>query len=158
MSTIEPNYAGSVRFEKVETTKNFQLAKHYKITKLPTLLLFRGAEQVGLLVNLGLLANLLIHGALACAASGCQDAREAVHTMLRGQPGASGAAPDTLLFALPTGRPGGGGAVGTGSGPSPALQAAAALSLEGRARAPAQSPRSKRKIVETRSPAPATLE
>ncbi|KAL4429580.1 hypothetical protein ABPG77_008629 [Micractinium sp. CCAP 211/92] len=46
MCTIEPNYAGSVRFEKVETTKNFQLAKHYKITKLPTLLLFRGAEQV----------------------------------------------------------------------------------------------------------------
>lgn len=47
MSKLEPEYAGIVRFEKVDTCKNYELAKRYKITKLPTLLLFQGAEQVG---------------------------------------------------------------------------------------------------------------
>ncbi|KAL4458408.1 hypothetical protein ABPG75_013273 [Micractinium tetrahymenae] len=46
MSKIEPEYAATVRFEKIDTTKNYELAKHYRITKLPTLLLFQGTEQV----------------------------------------------------------------------------------------------------------------
>lgn len=49
MSKIEPHYAGTVRFEKVDVGKNYELARHYKITKLPTLLLFQGDQQVGFL-------------------------------------------------------------------------------------------------------------
>ncbi len=42
---LEPTYKGRCAFLKVDAQQNYQLAQHYKVSKLPTLLVFRGGVQ-----------------------------------------------------------------------------------------------------------------
>lgn len=42
---LEPSYKGRCAFLKVDAQQNYQLAQHFKVSKLPTMLVFRGGVQ-----------------------------------------------------------------------------------------------------------------
>lgn len=46
LKKLEPIYKGRCSFLKVDAQQNYKLAQHYKVSKLPTLLIFRGGVQV----------------------------------------------------------------------------------------------------------------
>ena len=45
MKAIEPSYQGKCAFRKVDAQQNYKLAQHFKVSKLPTLLVFRAGVQ-----------------------------------------------------------------------------------------------------------------
>lgn len=64
---LEPIYKGRCSFLKVDAQQNYKLAQHYKVSKLPTLLIFRGGVQAS--------AQGYVSGAEHCLAQGGADPR-----------------------------------------------------------------------------------
>ncbi|PRW45031.1 thiol reductase thioredoxin [Chlorella sorokiniana] len=46
LKALEPGYKGRCAFLKVDAQQNYQLAQHFKVSKLPTMIVFRGGLQV----------------------------------------------------------------------------------------------------------------
>jgi len=50
---LEPTYKGRCAFLKVDAQQNYLLAQHYQVSKLPTVLVFRGGVQASAVCESG---------------------------------------------------------------------------------------------------------
>ncbi len=58
LEALADEYSGKVKFVKVDTEENFDTPDRYGISSLPTLMIFKGGQQVGQIFGAGPKAEL----------------------------------------------------------------------------------------------------